>query len=146
LEKFDSNYEQSLKDVDKRLIWLRRLFKELGKNEVIRSTEFFIKFLSIEDRDVLEREKKVLAKIPIPKSLADINHLDGKVTVKLDPEKIKFVQSVEKYVARSYELYNQLIEITKGISDNLKMLSSSFKEQAEIYKELTSLAISIKVS
>ena len=146
MEKFDSNYEQSLKDVDKRLIWLRRLFKELGKNEVIRSTEFFIKFLSIEDRDVLEREKKVLAKIPIPKSLADINHLDGKVTVKLDPEKIKFVQSVEKYVARSYELYNQLIEITKGISDNLKMLSSSFKEQAEIYKELTSLAISIKVS
>jgi copper chaperone CopZ len=122
------------------------LFKELGKSEIIRSEEFFIKFLSVEDRNKLEKVKKALTKIPPPKFFTDITHPSGTVTVKLDGGKIRLVQSIEKYATRSYELYNQLLKITNEISDHLKMLSSAFKEQAEIYKELTSLAISIKVS
>lgn len=128
-----------------KLKWVQRLFKELSKNQAICSAEFFTKFLSMVDRNAFEKEKKAVAKLPQPKSFADIQNLNGKAKVKLDHKNIELMKHIDKFIGQSYELHRRLMETTDDISALLRKLSYCLKEQTNIYKELASLSVSVKV-
>jgi len=133
-----------VKDKEK-LKWIRNLFKVLQSNEVTRSTSLFIDFISISDKTTFEKNKSKVSKLPKPKSLADTFNLNGKVMVGVTSEKANSGDCIDAFSKIAPDLYNHIMKANKVTVNLMEKLAIALKDEANAYKELASLYLSIDV-
>ena len=132
------------KGIAKRIKWINQFLEELTKEAIFKSTTETLIFLTM-DKESFDKTKNELSKLPEPKMVSEIPHLDGKANIKVVESKITFLYNINKYYAEVLSLYDKLRSNNVKIVDTMKNLCLLLVSQAEIYKNLAVLNINIKV-
>jgi len=146
LQKAKWKSKLTQKAIDKRLAWVQNFFDKVKESKVVRSSEFFIDFLSTTDKGLFEKKKKDSSKVENPKSIAEIKHLEGKALIGITKTKISESNNMQAFCSSSHRFCNDLIEINKKTKDYMEKLAEAFSKEAEIYKKLTSVYAAVDVS
>ena len=145
IEKNKFRSEQSLKGNEAKMMLIKNFFNKIKDNERILSLDFFINFLSLNDKNEFEKMKRESSKIVFPKSFKEIKHFDGKAEIGVSIEKINEKQSIAEFFTSYKALYDELMFLNSDIAKTMDTLATSLKKEAEIYKKLTLAYISINV-
>lgn len=112
---------------------------------MIRTSDLFLFFFSVTDKNVFEKKKKDITKFPAPKDITDVKHFDGKANVAVTKETITAGRAISSYVPLCQGLYDKLMKANEDTVKIMKVLVEAFNREAEIYRDLTLANASIDV-
>ena len=103
------------KFIEKRRLFLTQFINDLAKIEIFKSSEVFIDFLSVQDRDRFEQKKEEFNSKKTPSFLGDNLSFTGNVNLMEDSDKLdNYFNNIGNYL----EMQTQIIEEMK---ENLKL-------------------------
>jgi hypothetical protein len=105
----------------------------------------FIDFISISEKSAFEKAKSEYSKQRKPESIAETLSLNGKVIVEVTGEKTSLGDCLDPFSKIAQELYDRIMKANKATVELMEKLSDAFQEEANGYKELASLYLSINV-
>ena len=135
--------DTSDKGIIKRVGWVKQFLEELVKETIFKSTEEVFGFLSM-DKVHFDQMRNDHSDINVPKSISQIQHMNGKVDIKIVDKKVSLSYNISKYCIDNLSLYKKLKANNKEIVNVMCKLSGLLNTQAEIYKNLSLSNISIK--
>jgi len=112
---------------------------------MVRTIDFFAFFFAITDKSLFEKKKKEITKQLAPKSIPEIKHLGGKVSVGVTPDKANQAKNIAQFSTICQGLYDKLMKANEDTAKIMKVLGDAFAREADIYKELTLAYASIEV-
>ena len=98
--------------INKRMKFLNYFINDICKNELYKSSDILISFLSTIDNEKFENEMRIYDSLIIPKLLKDYSNLEGKIKIKEENSNFKY-----ENIANYFNLQSQLLE---KINFNLK--------------------------
>ncbi len=101
--------------IKKRMKNLERFLNYLLKDNLIKNSEIFYDFLTIEKDEELEKKKKIYNKLKTPIEFKDIQSMDGKLKIEVTPESETLFDKI-----RNNSIFNETV--LKQINDNFKLL------------------------
>ena len=101
--------------INKRMRNLQLFLNYLLKDNLIKNSQIFYDFLSIENEEEFEKKKKIYNKLKTPVEIKEIKSLDGQVKIEVTPQKEILLDKI-----RNNAIYNETI--LKQINDNFKLL------------------------
>ena len=101
--------------IKKRMKNLERFLNYLLKDNLIKNSEIFYDFLTIEKDEELEKKKKIYNKLKTPTEFKDIQSMDGKLKIEVTPESETLFDKI-----RNNSIFNETV--LKQINDNFKLL------------------------
>ena len=101
--------------IKKRMKNLERFLNYLLKDNLIKNSEIFYDFLTIEKDEELEKKKKIYNKLKTPTEFKDIQSMDGKLKIEVTPESEILFDKI-----RNNSIFNETV--LKQINDNFKLL------------------------
>ena len=101
--------------ITKRMRNLQLFLNYLLKDNLIKNSQIFYDFLSIENEEEFEKKKKIYNKLKTPVEIKEIKSLDGQVKIEVTPQKEILLDKI-----RNNAIYNETI--LKQINDNFKLL------------------------
>ena len=145
--------------IQKRTRNLEKFLYYLSKDPLIKSSQIFFDFLSIDNEEEYNKRKKIYSKMRTPNDFSEIKSIDGKLRIKITKIKEENIQNIRDNAAlnetalkkfnqnfkRFREELNVVINSVFSFSplfDKLIKISSSFKEDniiIESYKQMKNL-------
>ena len=101
--------------IKKRMKNLERFLNYLLKDNLIKNSEIFYDFLTIEKDEELEKKKKIYNKLKTPTEFKDIQSMDGKLKIEVTPESETLFDKI-----RNNSIFNETV--LKQINDHFKLL------------------------
>ena len=101
--------------INKRMRNLQLFLNYLLKDDLIKNSQIFYDFLSIENDEDFEKKRKIYNKLKTPIEIKDIKSLDGKIKIGVTPQKEILLDKI-----RNNAIFNETI--LKQINDNFKLL------------------------
>ncbi len=104
------------KHINKRMRSLERFLVYLAKDPLIKNSQILFDFLTIENDSDFEKRKKIYNKMKTPIELKDIKTVDGKMKVKITPQKEKFLENIKNNASfneTALKKFNQNFKILK---------------------------------
>ena len=145
--------------LSKRTRNLEKFLYYLSKDPLIKSSQIFFDFLSIDNEDEYIKRKKIYNKMRTPNDFSEIKSLDGKLRLKITKIKEENIQNIKdnaalnetalKKLNQNFKIFKEEMNtvISRVISfsplfDKLIKISSSFKEDniiIESYKQMKNI-------
>ena len=145
--------------IQKRIRNLEKFLYYLSKDPLIKSSQIFFDFLSIDNDEEYNKRKKIYNKMRTPNDFTEIKSLDGKLRLKITKVKEENIQNIKDNAAlneTALKKFNQNFKIFREemntvisrvlsfspLFDKLIKISSSFKEDniiIESYKQMKNL-------
>ena len=104
------------KKMNKKMRNLERFLVYLAKDPLIKNSQIFFDFLTIEDDDEFEKKKKMYNKLKTPTELKDIKSIDGKMKISVTPNKEQFLDNIRDNTAfneTALKKFNQNFKLLK---------------------------------
>jgi len=101
--------------INKRMRNLQLFLNYILKDNLIKNSQIFYDFLSIENEEEFEKKKKIYNKLKTPVEIKEIKSLDGQVKIEVTPQKEILLDKI-----RNNAIYNE--SILKQINENFKLL------------------------
>ncbi len=101
--------------INKRMRSLQNFLNYLLKDDLIKNSQIFYDFLSIEKDEDFEKKKKIYNKLRTPTEFKDIKSLEGKLKIEVTPQNEILLDKI-----RDNSILNE--SILKQINDNFKLL------------------------
>ena len=145
--------------IQKRTRNLEKFLYYLSKDPLIKTSQIFFDFLSIDNEEEYNKRKKIYNKMRTPNDFSEIKSLDGKLRLKITKIKEENIQNIKDNAAlneTALKKFNQNFKIFREemntvisrvlsfspLFDKLIKISSSFKEDKiiiESYKQMKNL-------
>jgi hypothetical protein len=130
--------------VAKRVKWATQFLGEVLKENIFKSTNEVLIFLSM-NKESFEKLQKEIAKSTEPRVISEIPHPEGKADISITRKKTTLLENINKHSPDSLVLYTKFKSTGQKIADTITTLSSLLSTQAEICKSLSSISVDIKV-
>ena len=101
--------------INKRMRNLQLFLNYLLKDDLIKNSQIFYDFLSIEKEEDFEKQKKIYNKLKTPVEIKDIKSLEGQLKIEVTPENEKLLDKIRDNCIGNETLLKQ-------INDNFKLL------------------------
>ena len=104
------------KKMNKKMRNLERFLVYLAKDPLIKNSQIFFDFLTIEDDAEFEKKKKMYNKLKTPTELKDIKSIDGKMKISVTPNKEQFLDNIRDNTAfneTALKKFNQNFKLLK---------------------------------
>lgn len=122
--------------VGKRMKFLEKFLVSVCENEIYKTSEALIAFLSFNDRQMFENKMKELNNILPPLYIEDIKTFEGKVKVIDQDDNEKYFSNISRY----FVLQNQVLDRLNGNLKNYHMnIKSACGNLVEIQKDFDTL-------
>ena len=145
--------------IQKRTRNLEKFLYYLSKDPLIKTSQIFFDFLSIDNEEEYNKRKKIYNKMRTPNDFSEIKSIDGKLRLKITKIKEENIQNIKDNAAlneTALKKFNQNFKIFREemntvisrvlsfspLFDKLIKISSSFKEDEiiiESYKQMKNL-------
>ena len=150
--------------IDKRMRNYARFLYYLSKDPLIKTSQIFFDFLSVEKDEDFTKLKKAYNKLKTPTEFKDFKSIDGKTRVRVNPNKEKIIQNAKdnatfnvtnlkkfnqsfKYLKNEMNTVINRMETFEPLFDKLIKISTSFIEDntvTESYKQMKNMFMSWK--
>ena len=104
------------KKMNKKMRILERFLVYLAKDPLVKNSQIFYDFLTLEDEGEFEKRKKIYNKLKTPIELKDIKSIDGKMKIGVTPKKEEFLTNIKDNTAfneTALKKFNQNFKLLK---------------------------------
>ena len=122
--------------LEKRTRTLEKFLNLLNKDPIIRSSQLFYDFLSIEELNKFYEMKKHYNNYKLPQNLKEYKSLNGQLDIKVDDSREIFYQNIKDQTEINQELLSKLNKQFKLLNNEMNMVVSRLEEIAKNCEEL----------
>jgi hypothetical protein len=115
---------------------LEKFIEALIKNRVLRSSQIFYDFLTIENLKEFKNIKANYSKCSGPTYIKDYMNCDGIIEIKITPEEDIKAQKIIHQVEVNENALRRLTKSFDGLTHDMQQISLRFKEISDIFEEL----------
>ena len=104
------------KKMNKKMRILERFLVYLAKDPLVKNSQIFYDFLTLEDESEFEKRKKIYNKLKTPIELKDIKSIDGKMKIGITPKREEFLVNIKDNTAfneTALKKFNQNFKLLK---------------------------------
>ena len=104
------------KKMNKKMRFLERFLVYLAKDPLVKNSQIFYDFLTLEDDAEFEKRKKIYNKLKTPIELKDIKSIDGKMKIGVTPKREEFLTNIRDNTAfneTALKKFNQNFKLLK---------------------------------
>lgn len=114
---------------------LERFLNYLAQDPIIKYSQIFYDFISIEKEEEFNTKKKTYEKIKTPVNLQHMKSYNGDIHVEVNPEKNNYFENIKENIDVNETLFNKLkenLKLLKGetdaVSERLRIIGIVFKK------------------
>ena len=122
--------------LEKRTRTLEKFLNLLNKDPIIRASQLFYDFLSIEELNKFYEMKKHYNNYKLPQNLKEYKSLNGQLDIKVDDSREIFYQNIKDQTEINQELLSKLNKQFKLLNNEMNMVVSRLEEIAKNCEEL----------
>ena len=122
--------------LQKRMRTLEKFLNYLLMNPVIKYSQLFFDFISIENEGDFNKKKKEYEKMKPPQNLNDYQSFLGRVNIEVKKEKEIFFENIKDNISFNENLLTKLNENLKLLKTQLENITLKIDEIAQIWNEL----------
>ena len=131
-DKHDDNF------IQKRMKILEKFINFLTKDEMIKSSQIFYDFLTIQKDEDFQYRKKVYDKIKIIpiNDIRERKSVDGELKISITKEKEIYLENIKDNCIYNTNLFKKLNNNFKLLQDEFSTVIKRFESISEVYREL----------
>ena len=122
--------------LEKRTRTLEKFLNLLNKDPIIRSSQLFYDFLSIEELNKFYEMKKHYNNYKLPQNLKEYKSLNGQLDIKVDDSREIFYQNIKDQTEINQELLSKLNKQFKLLNNEMNMVVLRLEEISKTCEEL----------
>ena len=132
------NYSDRFSEVliSKRTRSIEKFMKGILIHPIMRNSDIFYKFISIEKEADFEKKKKEYNRVTSPSSLNSIKSLDGQLKVTVSKEKEIYFENIKDYVNLNEDILQKITKGYKALILIMEQLGDKMKEISELWKDI----------
>lgn len=123
--------------LQKRMRTLEKFLNYLLMNPVIKYSQIFFDFISIENENDFNKKKKEYEKMKPPQSVNDNQTLNGRIEIEVKKEKETFFENIKDNITYNETLLTKLNENLKLLKVQIENITLKIDEIAQIWSELS---------
>ena len=122
--------------IAKRTRAIEKFIKGILIHPLIKNSDIFYNFISIEKEEEFDKKKKEYNKLSTPVILNQVKSLTGELKVTVNKEKETYFQNIKDNIDLNENLLQKITKSYKALILLMEQLSDKMKEIAEIWKEI----------
>ena len=123
--------------LQKRMRTLEKFLNYLLLNPVIKYSQIFFDFISIENENDFSKKKKEYEKMKPPQNVNDNQTLNGRIEIEVKKEKEIYFENIKDNITYNETLLTKLNENIKLLKVQIENLTVKIDEIAQIWNELS---------
>ena len=116
--------------------FLQQFLLNISQNEIFKSSEVLIAFLSYTDRNMFESKMREYNNYYASEYIEDLKTFDGKVTIINHEDNEKYFKNISNYFSIQTQLYDRLNFNLKNFYENIHLACISLEDLQKDFETL----------
>ncbi len=116
--------------------FLEKFMDSLASNPIVKNTQIFMDFVSIENETQFNERKKEYGKVKTPTKLTEMRTIDGTLKTRITKDSDVITESIKNYSALNEVIIKKLCGAHKSLFVEMNQVSTRMKEISDLYSQL----------